>query len=774
MELSEKLSYPIKNSPFYPRPLCFLCAVFLCSLFFFKLNMIAFVLFFLLVSAYSVFLGVTDRRGGRFCNPMPLLIMLAVFLAVLLSLSGMINYNRVSRLEGEHTLKATVTDVYYEEMFGSLYKAEMTEIDGKKVSGCAELYFEYDPMLSVYDTVEFKADISAADKEKDFFDRLLLKSENVLVIAESCEVTSVSNEGRKGLEFAIYKIRSAIGRRLDSVLLPKTSAYAKALLIGDKSGLGTAFRTDMSALGISHILAVSGMHMSIIAMLVTFMADRFKTSRKLKSLLLIAFGLVFTAVAGFSPSVIRAYIMMTLGLCAVFFGGKGDPLTSLALSGVVICVFEPSTVISCSFLLSFFATLGIVLCALYTESTAAASLYRSKTGDMRLPFKVLRKLLFALVVTLCATLFTAPVISLYFSEISFFSFVMNLIAIPMAFLSMVLTLLCLVFGGSAFLGDTVCALFDGLFEVFENFVHLVARSFTTSVSLRYPFFAICCALLLSALIFFWIVRVRNPLAVLSAFLAVATVYAGAVQVYSIVNADRGEVRYYATESSEGLLVNSGASTMYIDIGNGSKVVPLLALEDASELYYETELDAYMITHYHSGHIGTFKRLVRAYKIDKLYLPYPETAKEQEFYDGIMLHLDRTEAVMYRRGEAVSFGAATVLSTPYSLLERSEHPILAVKVSFGENSLLYLGSAVTEADVLPFVETMLSDSSAVLCGRHGPVTKENEPYLLYNSETEVYLSPFEDICEQDVFPNGKFTYLTADGEGKVRARFVLAG
>ena len=181
----------------------------------------------------------------------------------------------------------------------------------------------------------------------------------------------------------------------------------------------------------------------------------------------------------------------------------------------------------------------------------------------------------------------------------------------------------------------------------------------------------------------------------------------------------------------------------------------------------------MITHYHSGHIGTFKRLVRAYKIDKLYLPYPETAKEQKFYDEIMLHLDRTEAVIYRRGEVVSFGAATVLSTPYSLLERSEHPILAVKVSFGENSLLYLGSAVTEADVLPFVETMLSDSSAVLCGRHGPVTKENEPYLLYNSETEVYLSPFEDICEQDVFPNGKFTYLTADGEGKVRERFVLA-
>jgi len=773
MRLSEKLSYPIENTPFYNRPLCFFCAVFLCSLFLIQMSAMLFGIFVALIAVFAFVLAMRDKKMRPFCNPVPYLMLAAILLSVILPTVNILNYNKLSSLSGERTVKALVLDEYYEEQFGSLYRVELIEIDGERVLGNAVASFTFDPMLSVYDTVTVVAELSDARAGMSFFEQLSAKSANVCLLLDTKEFVSVTNEGRSGIRYEIYRLRNGIGARLDEVLSPKTAAYAKALLIGDKDGLGVTFRADMSALGISHILAVSGMHMSIIAMLMTFVANRFKTSRKLKSAIMIVGGLVFTAIAGFSPSVVRAAVMMTVGLLAVFFGGKSDSLTSLMLSGVIICAAEPLNVISCSFLLSFFATLGIVLCALYAESASRRRMYSSRVGDMRLSYALARKIAFSLLVTLCATLFTAPVLSLYFSEISYFSFVMNPVAIPMAFVSMLLTLFSLFFGKTAFAGAFICDIFDFIYLKFESFVHFVARNFTTTASLLHPFFKLCLIILLCSLVFMWIARVRNPLAVIAAFSVVALIYAGSLQAYTLVTDGRTELTYISSETSEGLLLNSGSDTVYIDIGNGGKSVPVLALEVAETDYYETGLDGFMLTHYHSDHIGTFKRLLREQRIKTLYLPVPENEKERIFCRELEKHAEYTEIVKYKRGEPLQLGQATVLTLPYTLIERSEHPVIAIKVSFGAKSVTYLGSSVSESEANAVAEKFISDTSAIILGRHGPVTKESDTYLSFNKETEIYLSPFEDTDEAKAFPSGSYTYLSPNNEGIAKARFRLA-
>ena len=765
MRLSEVLGYPIRNTPFYARPLCFISAVFLCALFLIQISVALFAVYAVAVIVYAVTLLIISRWR----TALPYIILLALLLAMLLPMPRFLEARRMERITGEHTVKVTVTDIYYEEMYASLYKVEILEIDGMEVSGNAEMLFDHDPILSEYDTVTAVCEV----KPPTDADTVMVKSEDIRLSLEVSEIKDMTDESRKGLAYRIFTLRERIGARLDKALPSETASYARALLIGDKSGLGATFRTDMSALGISHILAVSGMHMSVIAAVITVLADRIRSSRRLKSALLIAGGALFTAVAGFSPSVTRAMLMMSLGLIAVFFGMRGDTLTSLMLSGVIICAVEPLNAISCSFLLSFFATLGITVCSIYIDNYAGIRLRSSRVGDMRYLYGIVRYFLLSLAVTVCATLFTAPVLAMYFSEISYFSVVMNLVAIPMATVSMILTLISFALGDS-FIGQGVGKAFSALYGAFEGLIHTVSRSASTSVSLRYPFFYICLAILLAAFVFIWIARIRSPLAVLSAFLAVTVLYAGSVQIYSAVTHGRTDVIYLADGNSEVIAVKSGAQSVLIDICNGSRAVPERGSEEILESFYETEIDIYMLTHYHTDHIGTLKRMLRRCRIDKIYLPKPENEREEAVFAELVRVSEHTEPVEYKRGEPISIGEASVITLPYSLIERSEHPVIGLEISTAVTSLTYLGSSVSESGVMLEAEVMVGRADTLICGSHGPVTKENIPYLGFDPECEVLLSPFEDSNEGELFRGGSFFSIREDSvSGIARARIRLS-
>ena len=162
--------------------------------------------------------------------------------------------------------------------------------------------------------------------------------------------------------------------------------------------------------------------------------------------------------------------------------------------------------------------------------------------------------------------------------------------------------------------------------------------------------------------------------------------------------------------------------------------------------------------------------MRTYRIKTLYLPYPETEKDKSFYNSMLPHIDGCETVMYQRGESVSFGKAEIETSEQSFLERSEHPVMLLKISFGDRAVTYLGSSVTESELFPVAEEFISDSGTIICGRHGPVTKEFYKFYLFNEGTEVILSPYEDTDEQTAFPNGEFVYLEEDEDGF--ARFKL--
>ena len=770
MKLTEKLSFALRNTPFYARPLCFLSAVFLGATFLYQISKLLFIIFAGLMLTFAVWHLFSDKEASGFKNPMPYLIAAVLILGVASPFVSDIRSAKAKEYVGAVYTCATVEDVYYDEVYGSMYLMHVSSLNGEPVNVNANVTFPFSAVLNPFDTVYFKAEASETEALEGA-ELLYAKSKGVALSLEGGEIDKVSAEARNGLDFYIYQLRSGIGARLDRALSYNTASYAKALLIGDTSGLSEAFRGDMSALGISHILAVSGMHMSIISLIVTFIAERMRSSRKIKSALIIVGAVVFAAIAGFSPSVTRAAIMLVIGMLAVFFGGKSDALTSLMLSCAIICGISCEKALSCSMLLSFFATLGIVLCALYAENAARGRLYRSRIGDMKRSYAIVRRVLFSMLVTLAATLFTVPVLSLYFSETSFFAIVMNPIAIPMAFVSMILSIICAAFGGVPIVGTSACKVFEWLFKVFTLFVEWVNATFTTSVSLKYPFFGLCLVLLAATLIFMLIMRVKNPIAVLSAFLICAVIFGSSVQIYEALNTKRCEVTYVAGKSSEAFLISGGGKAMLIDVGNGAYNVARLGVAAMKNDYYRTSLDAFMLTHYHSDHIGLVKSLLLDTKVKEFYLPLPMTDKETGFYDQIAELCGEERIRLYDRGEAIGFGDVTVQTVPFCMLERSTHPVISLGISWGNKSIAYVCGAIQESAAVKYAEELIAGSSAVILGAHNPKNKYEESFVGFSEGKTVYLSPFEEVDESLMLPGGRYVPLGEEGK-EVSAIFDL--
>ncbi len=772
MTFLSKISASLKGSPFYARPMALLCAVFMFAILLIKLSYVWFFVFLFAVLIYSVITFLVGRRRLGIRTPLALLMILAVLFGVGVSIPSEVSTARAKSMCGEgKNVKMTVTETLYEEPFGSAYYVSVSEINGKavRVGGTLEITEQYG--LSEFDTVIVMGDVSFAYSEAFGAELYNLKSKGLCLNIVSSDIVTVTNEAHGTVKHLVYKWRTLVGKRFDNLLGARYSAYAKALITGERSGLTDEFRRDMSAIGVSHILAVSGMHTSIIAAIIGFLADKIKTARKVKSAIIAAFALAFMVTAGFSPSVIRAVIMLVISLSAVFFGRKGDSVTSLFISGAVICGVSPNTALSCSFLLSFFATLGLVLCASVASRGLGKRFYSSRAGDMRMPMKLLRMFLSSVAVSLCATLFTAPVLSIYFSEISYFAVIANIVAVPCAFISVLVAVLVLLFGNIPLLGTALAAVFKAVYYFLSSFAWLCSDNLETSVSLRYPFFGIVLILVICAMLFMRLNGIRSPSALIAVLLSASLIFTTAVQVYSVTRSDENEITYLSDKNSEALVISSGSKTMLIDIGNGGKSLPTLGTEIMTEEYYETRPDAFMLTHYHSLHIGTVSHLVKNYRIKRIYVPVPESDNDKKIYKSMQKYLSETEAVMYYRGEEIEFGNLTVATSEFTLLERSTHPVMTVSVSDGKSSLVWLGSSVTESEIAVESNRLISESSVVILGGHGPKEKENIPYYTVNSGfTQIFLSPYSTADGVKLFLGNYFKAMTADADGIVKVRF----
>ena len=211
------------------------------------------------------------------------------------------------------------------------------------------------------------------------------------------------------------------------VSIAEHCAIATALILGDKSRLSETTSGKFRNTGAMHVLAVSGLHVGMISMLSIFF---FKCLTIFQSKLIsiqrggaIIFTWIYAIITGFAPAVQRASIMSNLYLASPILNinRHAHPLNILALAALIILLFNPLSVFTISFQLSFAALLGILI------------LFHPFLKLVRTRFLIPNYLWSLTSLSFAAQIFIAPVLIYYFHEFPVYFWLSSLIAVPLAF-----------------------------------------------------------------------------------------------------------------------------------------------------------------------------------------------------------------------------------------------------------------------------------------------------------------------------------------------------
>lgn len=510
-----------------------------------------------------------------------------------------------------------------------------------------------------------------------------------------------------------------------------TAGFAQALLLGERSGISYETSTAFKISGISHIIAVSGLHISILFGFIYFISAK---RRGLTALIGIPAVLIFAAVAGFSPSVTRAAIMQIVMMLAMLLGREYDRLTSLSWAAVLMLTVNPLVISSVSFQLSFACMLGITL---LSEPIRNWLMDERRLGRWR--GRLTNWLSSGIAVSLSASVFTTPLVAVYFGTVSIVSILTNLLTvwiITLIFYGIMAVCLvgCFHTGLAAGIGWVIAWPIRYVLAVAEGLSSLPLAAVYTQSGYIVGWLVFVYVLLV---IYLW---VKDKPALLFASLAILTLClsVAASWIEPILNGCRMTV--LDVGQGQSILLQAEGKTFLVDCGGDYD-------DDAADIAAEKllsmgidRLDGIILTHYDGDHAGGVEYLLT--RIDTELLLMPHSLDENGVGDDLR-SLVGDKAVTVKEDISLSFGGAELAvfapvsynsgnESSMSLLFRAENCVILITGDMGEAGERLL----LKTHQLPRVD-------ALVVGHHGSKGSTSELLLDTVQPAYAFISVGED-------------------------------
>ncbi len=279
----------------------------------------------------------------------------------------------------------------------------------------------------------------------------------------------------------IERLRASLGERIDR-LFPNNAPLARALVLGDRSGLSEEDRQSYAQAGAAHLLAISGMHLSILAGIIALILGRF-LHRDIAFWITLALLCGYSVLTGFAPSMARALMMYALFGLGPIAGRRSDGITRLGAALLIHLLIRPAAMLDTGFVLSYGATAGIVLLA--SPLSRLPLLERALGGHefVRSPARrAFRWAAGTLAMTLAAQIAILPAVVNAYGSQPVWSLLTNLIAAPLTMLGYIPALI-----GTLLNLAPVAAAADWLFGLLTKLVTGIAALPFSSVRVaRFP------------------------------------------------------------------------------------------------------------------------------------------------------------------------------------------------------------------------------------------------------------------------------------------------
>ena len=250
------------------------------------------------------------------------------------------------------------------------------------------------------------------------------KAEDIFV--EHTNSAKVKNTLALFRENMISKIRLAVGE--------EAGGFLAGMIFGEKQYLDDNTKDSLYRMGIGHILAVSGLHISIIISLAMIFMKKLKVNKFIRFGILNILLILLIIITNYPVSAIRAALMLDIMYAAPLFRRQNDSLNSIAVTALIISVSDPYSVYNSGFILSLSATFGIAVFGPFMTE--------KMTKETKL-----QKFLVNFIIGICTAFSVMPISIYYFDEISVISSFTNVLILPLCSIAMIFGLLYVITGG---------------------------------------------------------------------------------------------------------------------------------------------------------------------------------------------------------------------------------------------------------------------------------------------------------------------------------------
>lgn len=433
-------------------------------------------------------------------------------------------------------------------------------VENTKIYSDIKVYTDNKADFSYGDTLSFTADELFTSEGEGIFRYHSLSDRCHLACTYKTKNSTVTKSD-KNLYIRILEFRGFASGKLRTALSKNSLGLTEALLTGSRDNISPEMSLNFRICGISHIFAVSGMHLSLWTGIFFIILKKRTKLSALPNILAMAFVLFYMVFTGFSPSVLRAGIMLITVFLGRLIKRQADTLNSLGLAGTVLLCLNPYLAGNISFLLSFIATGAIAFWNEYIlpEKKELHGAFRKIRYRMLRPY-------YNTVISVAVILTTLPAVSLFFGYISLLSPVASLIITPMAEAVMILSSLLVllpsgngIYSALVFINEAACSRLTETFtKLSEADFMLLPSDFTLLLPIFLTVTVLCAVFLL-------IFRERKKalISILSGFLAFLVLTG--ISLYR--TADETEIVIFGTENATLISVSDNFSDSAV-IGSG--------------------------------------------------------------------------------------------------------------------------------------------------------------------------------------------------------------
>ena len=528
--------------------------------------------------------------------------------------------------------------------------------------------------------------------------------------------------------------RHSILERICQLFPADVSGFARALLLGDTDGIDYATDTAMKVSGIRHVIAVSGLHVSILFSLLYSVCAKKKWLTAILGLPALA---LFAALAGFSPSIIRACIMHGLTVLALLVEKEYDPPSALSFAALCMLVANPWSVTDVSLQLSVGCLVGILLLSAPIQNwlmdPKRLGKFRNFSGKMAQWFAS------GVSVSLSANVFTTILCARYFGMVSIVGVLTNLLTLWI--ISFLFCGILLALAASVVLlplGSAIAWLVSwGI-----RYVLLMANAlsaFPLGAVYTQSIYIVCwLAFSYVLLTIFLLQRQKHPL-VLGCCWALALFVA---LLISWQTPQRDELRMTMLDVGQGqcILLQSDGKNYLVDCGGDSDTA---AADQAAALLLSQgiqTLDGLILTHYDTDHAAGALLLMQRIGVDVLFLP---NSLDSEGMVPALLGVAKGKVITIDRNAVIEYGETKLTLIPSQNAQSDNESGLSILCQRKDCDILITGDRSANGERELIEQMALPQLDVLVVGHHGSKYSTCRELLITTKPTYACISVGED-------------------------------